>query len=207
MTQLRRSSGPSGRPIAWGSASVPQAKRTMPKLAGVRCPKCSETLNRRAQNGRMACRHCGGTFTFAEVQQAISAREAASVDARARREREHMRTLASLAESERETTENAIYYIRFRDAVKIGTSTNVAGRLADLPWEEVMALEPGGLAMEKLRHTQMQAHRLQGEWFELSDEVRGLIESVQESNVQWLADQHPHLGALPCRRRDAEFGV
>ena len=63
-----------------------------------------------------------------------------------------------------------VYYIRYRDQIKIGTSTNPRLRLASLPHDEVLAFERGGRSVEQRRHVQFAAHRFAGtEWFAVHD--------------------------------------
>lgn len=73
-----------------------------------------------------------------------------------------------------------VYYIRIGNRVKIGTSTNLRQRLADLNPEEVMALERGGRTVEMRRHRQFASLRTHGEWFRLEGELAQFIESLGE---------------------------
>jgi Meiotically up-regulated gene 113 len=59
-----------------------------------------------------------------------------------------------------------VYYIRFRDRIKIGTTRNLRQRLYELPYDELLAIEPGGREVERERHEQFAASRVIGEWFE-----------------------------------------
>ncbi len=59
-----------------------------------------------------------------------------------------------------------VYYVRYREQVKIGTSANPRQRLAVIPHDEVLAFEPGGRRVEQRRHAQFAEHRFAGtEWF------------------------------------------
>ena len=59
-----------------------------------------------------------------------------------------------------------VYYVRYREQVKIGTSANPRQRLSAIPHEEVLAFEPGGRRVEQRRHAQFAEHRFAGtEWF------------------------------------------
>lgn len=60
-----------------------------------------------------------------------------------------------------------VYYLRFGDRIKIGTSSSFKGRLSTLPYHEVLAIEPGTFALERERHREFDALRIQGqrEWF------------------------------------------
>jgi len=71
-----------------------------------------------------------------------------------------------------------VYYIRYRDQIKIGTSVNPRLRLASLPHDEVLAFERGGRPLEQRRHAQFADHRFPGtEWFAVHD---ALLEHVAE---------------------------
>jgi hypothetical protein len=87
------------------------------------------------------------------------------------------------AEARRIETE-VVYYLRFGDRVKIGTTTSLTTRLADIPHDEVLATEPGGHQLERQRHRQfehlqirMGTHR---EWFRLTPE---LAEHIAEPHI------------------------
>ena len=67
--------------------------------------------------------------------------------------------------------ESVVYYARFAERVKIGTTICLAGRLTDIPHDEVMATEPGGAELERERHAQFAEHRITGEWFRLAPEI------------------------------------
>lgn len=64
---------------------------------------------------------------------------------------------------------SVVYYLRFRDRVKIGTTSDLRHRLIAIPHDEIMALEPGDMSLERSRHQQFAAHRVHGEWFRLAD--------------------------------------
>jgi hypothetical protein len=88
------------------------------------------------------------------------------------------------------TRTSVVYYIRFADRIKIGTSTNPRPRLRSLPHDEVLAFELGDHALEKKRHTQFAATRIPGgEWFvpsdELSAHIRKLRAGVDDPWVQY----------------------
>ncbi len=62
---------------------------------------------------------------------------------------------------------DVVYYLRYRDRIKIGTSANPRQRVASLPHDEVLAFERGGRLLEQRRHAQFADHRIPGtEWFE-----------------------------------------
>ena len=64
---------------------------------------------------------------------------------------------------------DVVYYLRFGDRVKIGTTANPRQRFAAIWHEEVLAFERGNRALEQRRHEQFAADRFAGsEWFSLS---------------------------------------
>ncbi|WP_127792242.1 GIY-YIG nuclease family protein [Agromyces sp. LHK192] len=76
----------------------------------------------------------------------------------------------------RDASVDVVYYVRWRDRVKIGTSASPRRRLAVLPVEEVLAFEPGDRIVERRRHEQFAEHRFAGtEWFAMHDALAGHI--------------------------------
>jgi hypothetical protein len=75
-----------------------------------------------------------------------------------------------------------VYYIRFSDRVKIGTTTNLPQRLAGLPHDELLATEPGGPKVELRRHQQFADTQVPGqrEWFFQSPELSAHIASLTD---------------------------
>ena len=49
---------------------------------------------------------------------------------------------------------DVVYYLRYGDRIKIGTSANPRRRVASLPHDEVLAFERGGRPLEQRRHAQ-----------------------------------------------------
>lgn len=84
-------------------------------------------------------------------------------------------------ETERLDREQVVYYLRFGDRVKIGTTSQLATRLTAIPYDEILAVEPGGYAVERKRHLQfshLKARTSGQEWFhygpDLQEHVRTL---------------------------------
>lgn len=77
-----------------------------------------------------------------------------------------------------------VYYIRFADRVKIGTTTDLQKRLTSIPHDEVLATEPGSYDLEKRRHAQLRRSRIYAnrEWFWLTDEIREHIAGLAEAS-------------------------
>lgn len=74
-----------------------------------------------------------------------------------------------------------VYYMRLGNRVKIGTTTNLATRMASINPEEVLALEPGGHALEHLRHRQFADLRTKGEWFKYQGKLVDHIASIRRT--------------------------
>ncbi|GAB2646229.1 hypothetical protein GCM10027169_12990 [Gordonia jinhuaensis] len=75
-----------------------------------------------------------------------------------------------------------VYYIRFGNRIKIGYSTNLAQRLRVIPHDEVLATEHGGAALERIRHTQFAAERVNGEWFKPSPRLIKHINALRDKH-------------------------
>lgn len=92
---------------------------------------------------------------------------------------------------------DVVYYLRYGDRIKIGTTANPRQRIASLPHDEVLAFERGGRLLEQRRHAQFAAHRIVGtEWFEsnraLVDHVAELSDGVDDPWAQfdrWVSRQ------------------
>jgi hypothetical protein len=72
---------------------------------------------------------------------------------------------------------DVVYYLRFRDRIKIGTSGNPRQRLASLRHDELLAFERGDRALEQRRHAQFAEFRL--EWFAVNDALLEHIEVLR----------------------------
>lgn len=72
-----------------------------------------------------------------------------------------------------------IYYIKFGSRIKIGTTTNLVGRLKTIPHDTVLAVEPGGRTLEHQRHREFAAHRITGEWFAPAPELMSHIATLR----------------------------
>jgi hypothetical protein len=95
---------------------------------------------------------------------------------------------------------DVVYYLRYGDRVKIGTTHNPRQRFAALAsgvagTEEVLAFELGGRALERARHAQFADDRLgTSEWFALSPGLAAHIDVVADGrdpwhvHARWLAD-------------------
>lgn len=77
-----------------------------------------------------------------------------------------------------------VYYIRFSDRIKIGYSANPEKRIAALPHDEVLAMEPGGRELEAARHGQFAEARIgRGEWFHMAPALVAHIRQLQADDA------------------------
>jgi hypothetical protein len=91
---------------------------------------------------------------------------------------------------------DVVYYIRFDDRMKIGTSSNLRQRMSQLWHDELVALERGGRTRERLRHAQFGQWRLgSSEWFELAPELVDHVEQLRagvddpwELYARWVSE-------------------
>lgn len=74
---------------------------------------------------------------------------------------------------------SVVYYMRIGNRVKIGFSTKVTERLKVINPEELLAFEPGGLALERARHAEFDALRVNGEWFKYEEPLTGHVKKLQ----------------------------
>lgn len=80
---------------------------------------------------------------------------------------------------------DVVYYLRYKDRVKIGTSGNPRSRIAALPHDAtphdgVLAFERGDRLVERRRHAQFASHRIpRTEWFEQNDELDRHIDELR----------------------------
>lgn len=95
--------------------------------------------------------------------------------------------------------EPLVYYMRLGGLIKIGTTTNIVMRVANLNPEQVMAIEAGGRAEEAGRHRQFASARRHGEWFAPTPELLRHIAQIREQFEatsgltldEWLARPSP----------------
>lgn len=74
---------------------------------------------------------------------------------------------------------DVVYYIKFRDRVKIGTTGNLKRRWSDLQTTEMLyGFEYGSHHLERQRHRQFAVYRTIGEWFEDNMHIRAHINNV-----------------------------
>lgn len=80
---------------------------------------------------------------------------------------------------------DVVYYVRFADRLKIGTSANPRQRLAALRFEELIAFERGDRLLERRRHEEFAELRGTGEWFRLGDPLLGHVRRLRAAGEPW----------------------
>ncbi len=91
---------------------------------------------------------------------------------------------------------DVVYYLRYADRIKIGTSSNPRQRLGAIWHDELLAFERGGRALEQRRHAQFAADRYGGtEWFRRSDALTrhvavlaAGVEDPWQLHARWLSE-------------------
>lgn len=79
---------------------------------------------------------------------------------------------------------DVVYYVRFEDRVKIGTTANPRQRLAAIWHDELLALERGDRVLERRRHEQFAAERFaRTEWFRFSPAMAAHIDTVRGGEI------------------------
>ena len=72
-----------------------------------------------------------------------------------------------------------IYFARSGDLIKIGFTTNLHRRMAELRPDEVLATLPGTMRDEKALHHRFGPHWVDGEWFRMGDDLMSHIAQLQ----------------------------
>lgn len=81
---------------------------------------------------------------------------------------------------------DVVYYLRFRDRVKIGTTANPLRRFGAIRHEELLALERGDRRLEQRRHLEYADERAgSSEWFALSDRIRAHVDVLAGGIDPW----------------------
>jgi T5orf172 domain len=92
---------------------------------------------------------------------------------------------------------DVVYYLRFRDRIKIGTSGNPRSRLSQLRYDELLAFERGDRAVEQRRHAEFSSQRFPGsEWFHAHEALTAHIQRLRADvddpwNLyqRWMSEQ------------------
>lgn len=85
-----------------------------------------------------------------------------------------------------------VYYLRYADRIKIGTSAQPRQRLGAIWHDELLAFERGGRALEQRRHREFAPLREGGEWFRAAPELISHIATLDcadpwRSHARWVS--------------------
>lgn len=81
---------------------------------------------------------------------------------------------------------DVVYYLRFADRVKIGTTANPRQRFAAIRHEAVLAFERGDRRVERRRHGEFAEERFgAGEWFALSGRLAAHVDVLAAGVDPW----------------------
>lgn len=95
---------------------------------------------------------------------------------------------------------DVVYYLGFRDRVKIGTSANPRRRLAAIRHDELLAFERGDRMREQARHAHFAAERLEhSEWFRRSPALDAHIDALRGDVDPWTRHARWVAAALATR--------
>ncbi|HKT56297.1 MAG TPA: GIY-YIG nuclease family protein [Microbacterium sp.] len=86
-----------------------------------------------------------------------------------------------------------VYYLRYRDRIKIGTTRNPRQRLAAIWHDELLGFERGGRAVEQARHRRFAHLREGGEWFTATPELLAHVDGLGSGDpwhayARWVAE-------------------
>lgn len=97
--------------------------------------------------------------------------------------------------------QSVVYYVRIRDLIKIGVTTNMKARMLQVMPDEILATEPGGTDLERQRQAQFAHLKVRGERFEQGEDLIAHIAQVREEHGA------PHMtGYLLADCRTRRFG-
>ena len=82
---------------------------------------------------------------------------------------------------------DVVYYVRYDDRIKIGTSASPRQRLTAVWHDELLAFERGGRAVEQERHRRFAHLREGGEWFRADDELLEHVRTISAGASPWDA--------------------
>lgn len=74
-----------------------------------------------------------------------------------------------------------VYFIRFSERIKIGWSRAPHKRIANLPFDEVLAVVPGTIQQERRYHERFAHLRTTGEWFRAEPELIDFIDDLRDA--------------------------
>lgn len=93
----------------------------------------------------------------------------------------------------RQLAPTIVYYIRFGERIKIGTTGDLWARVKQIPCDRLLATEPGGFDVERSRHEQFKAFRLNAnaEWFRDCPEIRRHVNALRQQYGDPVEGRYP----------------
>jgi hypothetical protein len=102
--------------------------------------------------------------------------------------------------------EGFVYYVRFGDRIKIGFSESVKDRLQAVPHDELLAVEPGPMELERMRHRQFASLLVaRREWFRHGAELLSHIAMLREHYGEPDLDLIPPPQSAPHELPSAQY--
>jgi hypothetical protein len=120
--------------------------------------------------GLGVCKHHAVTAFLWVQRQMATLEEQARAGSKAAADELHRRRPAN-----NEWRQGLIYALSFGSLIKIGFTTNLPQRLADLPHDELLGTMPGTLGQERKLHKSFDEHRHKLEWYRDVPEIRAFI--------------------------------
>ncbi|MCC2028940.1 GIY-YIG nuclease family protein [Microbacterium sp. YMB-B2] len=81
---------------------------------------------------------------------------------------------------------DVVYYLRYDQRVKIGTSRRPRQRLASIRHDELLAFERGDRRIEQRRHREFASLREGGEWFTFTPDLEAHINGLRRNGEPWI---------------------
>ncbi|SHQ53251.1 Uncharacterised protein [Mycobacteroides abscessus subsp. abscessus] len=88
-----------------------------------------------------------------------------------------------MIDAKRQIHDSVVYYLRFGDRIKIGTTRHLWKRLEQLPHDKLLAVEPGDTRLERRRHLEFASDHIKGEWFAESKRLLAHIDNINRRNT------------------------
>lgn len=187
---------------------------------GLHCVQCDSPTRKLQDSNMLECERCGirqsreqidakmiraGEEHLAKLRESRASRPSKAYEAWKRKQDRAQKRKANEDALKRKSRSfvgsNVVYYIRFRDTLKIGTSVNVKSRVSCHPWEELLAIEPGDYKLEAKRHKQFKEFAVAGEWYDLNDASTHMVDEIREASMDWFESVFHKCPPLPQLKR------
>lgn len=94
---------------------------------------------------------------------------------------------------------SVVYYLRWGDLIKIGTTRNLWQRVGSIPHDRLLAIEPGSYELESVRHDEFRQFRAyrNREWFKDCNEIRRHVNALRRTYGDPLEKRYHRGGQVP----------